>query len=90
MAILRSFGSILFINSLSIYNSPEEISSKPAIILKVVDLPHPEGPTKTINSLSSISIEKSKTAWTLPGYILLMFFNDNDAIHFLLNKSFLL
>ena len=28
----------------------EEISSKPAIIRSVVDLPHPDGPTKMMNS----------------------------------------
>ena len=32
--------------------------SKPDIILKRVDLPHPEGPTKTMNSPESISILK--------------------------------
>ena len=32
-----------------------EISSRPAIIRRVVDLPQPEGPTRTINSLSAIS-----------------------------------
>ena len=34
----------------SIVISPSEIFSNPAIILKVVDLPQPEGPTKTTNS----------------------------------------
>ena len=48
-------------------SSPEEISSSPATILKVVDLPQPEGPTNTINSLSEISRLKSYTALTLPG-----------------------
>ena len=33
-----------------IFSSPEEISSRPAIIRRVVDLPHPEGPTKMMNS----------------------------------------
>lgn len=41
---------------------PLEISSSPAIIRSVVDLPHPDGPTKMINSLSSISRLKSLTA----------------------------
>ena len=49
------------------YISPPEISSRPAIIRRVVDLPQPEGPTKTINSLSAISRLKSGTATTLPG-----------------------
>ena len=34
---------------------PREVSSKPPIILKSVDLPHPEGPTKIMNSPSIIS-----------------------------------
>ena len=57
-----SLGATLLINSPSMYKSPVEISSSPAIILNVVDLPHPEGPTKTMNSLSFISMEKSCTA----------------------------
>ena len=40
---------------LSIQTSPEEISSKPATIRRILDFPHPEGPTKTKNSLSAIS-----------------------------------
>ena len=36
--------------------SPPEIVSKPATILSVVDLPHPEGPTKTQNSPLEIEI----------------------------------
>ena len=35
------------------YSIPLEIPSKPAIILSTVDLPHPEGPTKTMNSPSN-------------------------------------
>ena len=42
-------------------NSPSVISSKPAIMRNVVDLPQPEGPTKTINSRSVISKLKSVT-----------------------------
>ena len=38
--------------------------SRPAIIRSVVDFPQPDGPTKTINSLSSISRLKSFTTWT--------------------------
>ena len=42
------------------------VSSRPATIRSVVDLPQPEGPTRTMNSLSSISRQKSETAVTLP------------------------
>src|SRR5467141_1918537 len=38
--------------------------SRPAIILKVVVLPQPEGPTKVKNSRSPISSERSRTACT--------------------------
>src|SRR3989344_3186413 len=35
--------------------SPPEASSRPAIVRSRVDLPHPEGPTKTTNSPSAMS-----------------------------------
>ena len=57
----RSLGATSFITVSPIFNSPSEISSKPAIIRKVVDLPHPEGPTNTINSRSLICKLKSVT-----------------------------
>ncbi len=75
-----SLGALSFTISSSMYNSPDVISSSPAIILNVVDLPHPEGPTNTINSLSLIDKLKSKTACTPFGYILLISFNCNVAI----------
>ena len=62
-AIPVPFGSTSFITFPSILNTPSEISSKPAIIRSVVDLPHPDGPTKMMNSLSAISRLKSFTAW---------------------------
>ena len=62
------------------YNSPDEISSRPAIILSVVDLPQPDGPTKMINSLSLISRLKSFTAQNPFGYTLQIFLNDKLAI----------
>ena len=43
---------------------------KEEIKRRVVDLPHPEGPTKIRNSLSLISRLKSDTAVTPPGYFL--------------------
>src|SRR3989338_19709 len=66
MAISRSLaGTSLTILS-PIYMSPEVISSNPAIIRKVVDLPQPEGPTRTINSLFSMPRLTLSTALTLP------------------------
>src|SRR5690554_7602198 len=80
--MLRSFGALSLTNSSSMYNSPEVISSNPAIILSVVDLPQPDGPTKTINSLSLICKLKSNTACTPFGYTLLISFNFKVAIYF--------
>ena len=59
MAISLSLGSTSLTTLPSISSVPPEISSRPAIIRSVVDLPQPEGPTKMINSLSAISRLKS-------------------------------
>src|SRR6516164_3523415 len=40
------------------------MSSSPAIILSVVDLPQPDGPSRTTNSLSRISSARLSTATT--------------------------
>ena len=50
MAMSRSFGGTSLTTSPSTAISPSVISSSPAIIRKVVDLPQPEGPTSTTNS----------------------------------------
>src|SRR3954463_16706484 len=44
--------------------SPLVMSSSPAIIRSVVDLPQPDGPTRTTNSLSAISRSMPRTAST--------------------------
>ena len=62
MATSRSEGSMLFIIFPSREISPPVMSSKPAIILSKVDLPHPLGPTNTTNSPSSTFKEVSSTA----------------------------
>jgi hypothetical protein len=66
MAMSRSLGATSFINLPSMYSSPEVISSSPAIIRSVVDLPHPEGPTNTTNSLSLTVMLALSTANTPP------------------------
>ena len=53
MASPRSDGGTSLMRWPSIMSSPALISSRPAIILSKVDLPQPEGPTKTQNSRSS-------------------------------------
>ena len=80
MAISLSLGSTSLTNLSPIHNSPELISSRPAIIRRVVDLPQPEGPTKMINSLSAISRLKSFTATKPLGYTLQTFLSDKLAI----------
>src|ERR1041385_7707887 len=52
---------------------PSEISSSPAIIRSVVDLPQPEGPTRTTNSLSGTERLKSLTTGAPRSYRLKTF-----------------
>src|SRR6266567_4160490 len=49
---------------------PEVISSSPAIERNAVDLPQPDGPTRTMNSPSAMSRLKSSIPLTPPGYTL--------------------
>src|SRR5690242_17244032 len=65
----RSFGGTSLTTSPPIRISPPEMSSSPAIIRSVVDLPQPDGPTRTTNSLSAISRSMPRTAST-SSYIL--------------------
>src|SRR3712207_4289105 len=53
MAILRSAGGSSFTRLLPIRISPPLTVSRPAMMRSKVDLPQPEGPTKTTNSPSS-------------------------------------
>jgi hypothetical protein len=55
MAMLRSFGATLLTTLSPMYIRPSVGSSSPDIMRSAVDLPQPEGPTSTRNSLSSIS-----------------------------------
>ncbi len=52
----------------SIVILPEVGSSNPAIILKVVVLPQPDGPKRVIKDLSSITIDKFSTATNFPNF----------------------
>ena len=70
-----SRGNTVFMRFPLIYKSPLVISSNPAIILSVVDFPHPEGPTNAINSPFSIERLKSVTEFfSAPAYLLHTFF----------------
>ncbi len=50
MAMSRSLAGTWFMTRPSIESSPEVMRSSPAIIRRMVDLPHPEGPSRTMNS----------------------------------------
>jgi len=50
MAMSRSFGGTLLTTRSPILTSPSVTLSRPAMIASRVDLPHPEGPTSTMNS----------------------------------------
>ena len=55
MAMPRSAGAVALTRLPSISMSPEVASSRPAMMRSSVDLPQPEGPTKTTNSPSRTS-----------------------------------
>src|SRR6478672_6414998 len=52
MPMSRSRGDFWLATSPSMRSSPSEMSSSPAIMLSVVDLPQPDGPTRITNSPS--------------------------------------
>src|SRR6267378_1023744 len=65
----RSIGGNSLMTLSSIRIRPDVIDSSPATILNVVVLPQPEGPTKTMNSLSWIARLTSLTAWTSSNFL---------------------
>src|SRR5213594_4940616 len=73
MAMSRSFGGRSLTTRSPIVISPAVISSSPATIRSVVDLPHPEGPTRTMNSLSRMWRFTSLTACTSSYFLLRSF-----------------
>src|SRR5262249_1668835 len=76
----RSFGGTSLTPSPSTAISPPVISSSPAIMRKVVDLPQPDGPTSTTNSLSAMSRSMALTAST-SSYFLMTFRSVTCAIY---------
>ena len=68
MAMSRSRGGMSLTTCPPIAISPPLISSSPAIMRSVVDLPQPDGPTRTTNSWSLISRSIPFTACTPPSY----------------------
>ena len=62
IAMSRSRGGTSLTTRSSIRITPSVISSRPASIRSAVDFPQPDGPTRTMNSLSRTSRLKSFTA----------------------------
>src|SRR5438094_9703220 len=69
----RSLGGRSLTSRSPMWISPAVISSNPASIRSVVDLPHPEGPTRTMNSLSRMWRVTSLTACTSSYFLLRSF-----------------
>src|SRR5579872_4322140 len=80
----RSLGVLLFTTCPPMRSSPEVMSSRPAIMLSVVDFPQPDGPTRMTNSPSAISRLKSSTASPPSGKRFVMCSSVIDAIVVLL------
>src|SRR4028118_2084020 len=87
MAMSRSRGGMSFTTAPPMETSPDDISSSPAIIRSVVDLPQPEGPTSTTNSWSAMSRSMPFTACTPPSYSLTIFRSDTCAMPSALGRA---
>ena len=70
MAMSRSIGGTSLTTVLSMRISPAVIASRPAIMRRVVVLPQPDGPTKTMNSLSRIWRSTSFTTCVVSKFLL--------------------
>ena len=79
MAMSRSFGGTSVTSRPPISSCPLEIGSSPAIMLRVVVLPHPEGPTSTTNEPSAIS--RSRCGMTVMRAISLLDVDEGDLSH---------
>src|SRR5579859_383745 len=79
MAMSRSLGALSLTTLPPIRSSPSVMSSRPAIMLSVVDLPQPDGPTRITNSPSAISRLTSLTASAPSGKRLVMWFRTISA-----------
>src|SRR4030088_3029500 len=80
MATSRSRAGILLTTSSSILISPEVMSSRPASMRSAVDLPQPEGPTRTMNSVSLMWRDRFLTAAVSALNRLVTFSNVTEAI----------
>src|SRR3954447_2688781 len=80
MARLRSRGARSLTTLSPITISPSVMSSRPTIMRKRVDFPHPDGPTRIMNSPSCTSMLTSFTALNPSPYVLTMFLMSMAAI----------
>src|SRR4051794_56740 len=64
----RSLGAMSFTTLPPMRSSPSVMSSSPAIMFSVVDFPHPDGPTRMMNSPSAMSRLMWSTASAPSGY----------------------
>src|SRR5215471_681940 len=71
MAMSRSAGSRRLTTSPPSSTSPDVTVSRPATMRSKVDLPQPEGPTRTHRYPSGMAKLTSRTAMTPPPYVLL-------------------
>src|SRR6202167_5149998 len=85
----RSLGGRLFTIRSPICSVPWVMSASPAIIRRAVDFPHPDGPTRTMNSPSGISRLRSCTACTPWANVLSTRFSTIWAIAFLRTSGWL-
>src|SRR3954447_4166373 len=84
----RSLGGMWVTSRSPMEMRPEFTSSRPASIRREVDLPHPEGPTSTMNSPSLISRSMPGTAGTsAPGYHRCAFSKVTLAMTYLLHRQ---
>src|SRR5690242_11062454 len=63
-----------------IFSTPREMSSRPATMRSAVVLPQPDGPTRTMNSPSSMPRLRVFTAVVPPGYVFVTPSNVTPAI----------
>ncbi|MDT4867627.1 hypothetical protein FQZ97_1025490 [compost metagenome] len=70
MPMSRLWEGTVFITASSNMRLPSVTSSSPAIMLRVVDLPQPDGPSRTRNSLSAMSRLRFSSAAKPLGYFL--------------------
>ena len=71
MAIPRSGGSASLTSMSSIMIRPDDTFSSPAIMRRRVDLPQPDGPTRTQNSPSSTCRDNGGITVKLPKFLLI-------------------